>query len=189
MTNTTTDVRSPRLEAIMEGYDLSPFDVSGPGSALLHDGHGGDPAGRFALVTEVSGDGRRLTLRESVAEIEAAATQDVLDGREPVCYFDLDELAGDPPMVETGDEIRYRGEVLHVVAVEYDPTNGRRQLVLDLDPDADADDPTVIRLDEDGDRDRYEVVVRISEDDRMPVRYAVAKIAVTVAFNTTPSPA
>lgn len=138
-------------------------------------------------MTKVPGHGYHLTVRDAVADIERDAANDVAEGRYPDCFFDLDVLAGDPPELDHGDQVRYRGNLLHVVAIEYDPTNGRRQLVVDLDPAADADDHTVLRLDERG--DRYEVIASDAEDDRMPARFGVAKVLTAVVFDTQPRPA
>lgn len=184
----TNATRRQRLADVMAGYECGPYDVSGPGTNFLHKPADGGALGRLVLVSDVPRHGYFLTVCQTLADVEQEAANDISAGRNPVCYFDLDDLAGDLRELDEGDEVRHRGDVLHVVAVEYDPTNGRRQIVLGLDPDADADDPTVIRLDEQGDREHYEVAVRINDDGRMPVRYGIAKIVTTVAFNTVPSP-
>jgi hypothetical protein len=181
--------RRARLDALARAYETS--DVAGGDREHSRQA---DlkyiPGGRYVLVLGGPRSTYRLRVCDSVDAVERAAAEAILsaDSHRAVCYFDFDELAGDPPPVDIGDEIRAGGQVLHVIGIEHDPSNGRRQIIANADPDADVDDPDSARLDE-IDRDRYEIVVRLDEDERMPVRYAVAEVLVHVVFNRRPEPA
>lgn len=199
MSNTTTArelhdlcaVRRKRLADLMAGYDCRPDDVDGPGTRYLHAPADADPAwiaadyltGRWALIVD-RGCSYRILLVVGRDEIEPTAVRQLMDGWHPVCFYDLDTLAGEAPPPMEGDTVAYlpehqpkeenRGpyEVL-----EIDHERGERQLRIAVNPE----DTTWC------DASWVEIVDRVHDDDRMPVRYGLAKIM--VVFNSVPTDA
>lgn len=196
------DERRRRFNDILDGYECGAGDwtmpttpmgradamralpadrvsVDGPAAALYLPG-------RYAVVTDTRGHGYFVANVPDRAAIATVASDDVRENREPVCYFDLDELAGDEPPAYEGDVVEYDGERWHVIRTEDDHAEGVlfQWLHLDKDPNVDWLDGAAKRVDE----SECIVVERAEPDTRMPVRYAVAHITIAVAFNTVPSP-
>jgi len=120
MTNATIDhqtiyaVRRVRLEGLMAGYECGPEDVSGCGTDYLADpatpprayGPGGKP-GRWALIVERPRHGYLILIIEQRDDVDQVAARQIMDGRQPVCFYDLDNLAG--PATETCDNCDGKG--------------------------------------------------------------------------------
>lgn len=144
--------------------------------------------GRYALVCESTrGHGYFVTNLTDRAAIDAAAAANLHEGWQPVCYFDLDKLAGDEPPVFEGDIVEYEGEDdWHVIRTEDDHAEGVmfQWLHIDKNPNVEWIDGAAKRVD----ACECTVVQRADPDTRMPVRYGLSRITVAVAFNTVPSP-
>jgi hypothetical protein len=140
---------------------------------------------RYALVCE---NERQYAANfcDSPEAILALAVHEVTAGSTPVCYYDLDKLAGDSPPIWEGDIVEYGGERLHVHHVDEDLVEGEiaRHLCLAREPDVDWDE-WVHRIDE-AEFDGI-VVESGAPDERLPVRYDVAGTVVHVVFNTLPT--
>lgn len=171
-------IRYKRAQDICAGYECE----------MDNSVRGANRYGRYAVVTEdvVRGNGYSVTRcnRESISDV---ATEDMLNGHQPVCYFDLDVLAGDEPLLMEDDVVQYEGERYRVERVDEDLIEGEvaRYLCL-VKPDTTIgnwDDWLHRVLDSD-----VELVKRAEEDDRMPVRYGIARIVTMAVFNTIPSP-
>jgi hypothetical protein len=212
--------RARRLAMIADGYEVGDEgmpDGSVPGAArpeLTAQRYPCDvEAGklikhpRYVLVTQYGNHGNyRLYLANDLANVEqlaaGALTSD--SGSELViCYFDLDDLAGEEPTPCEGDRVRLTEKgvsygsvqvdkrstdvVFYVVGAETDTFDGRAFEWLYLSTSVDAD---YLSGDYDAkvDEQHVEVIERVEPDERMPVRYGLAKIVVSVTFNTVPSP-
>lgn len=146
--------------------------------------------GRWAVVCEsAKGHGYFIDSVIDQADIEAVAAGNIHEGWQPVCYFDLDQLAGDEPPLEEGDMVRLTAadapqEPLYITHASDQLSEGMIywEYYLDKDPSAGLQAEYVEMND-----DEFEVVQR-GEDRRMPVRYGVAKVVTTVVFNSIPSP-
>ena len=200
--DTAVLVRRRRFNDLLDGYECGPGDwtmPTGPVSrdaamralpaSRVPDGEGAERylPGRYALVCEsTSGHGYFVTNVADRREIDAAAAESARTGWAPVCYFDLDELAGDEPPVFEGDVIEHGGERWHVIRTENDLAEGVafQWLHIDHDPAVEWLDGAAKRVD----ACECTIVERAEPDPRMPVRYGLARIVTTVAFNTTPSP-
>src|SRR5580704_8968760 len=173
-----THTRRERFEGILTGYEADGPDGSIPGASS-------NPK-RYALVTEsVRGHGYFATYCATLPDVERAAAANISGGWQPVCYFDLDKLAGDEPSPVEGDVVEYGGARYHVVHVEDDTSDGVLFHWLYMhprtsEPDGWIDDPLTQRVDESD----CTVVERTEADERMPVRYGVARIQTLVVFNT-----
>jgi hypothetical protein len=178
--------RAARLAMVLEGYEVGDEgmpDSSVPGAARveyeadLHTGSRDVVADlrkprkpishpRYVLLTQYGDKGNyRAYLANDVANVAQLARLAVCDGESIVVYFDLDELAGPEPLLVDGEVARY------LCLVE----QGREPKDWD-DYDHRVDEIEVV------------VVERAEPDERMPVRYRLAKVVVSVVFNTVPSP-
>jgi hypothetical protein len=217
MTTTTdpialAEIRAKRLQDIAEGYEVGEEgmpDSSVPGAATCMYGTvTGDRKRllrhpRYVLVTQYGDKGNyRLRLGDSKPNIEQLAADAVTDadGAEMViCYFDLDVLAGDPPRPGEGDKVHLTregqervphnvdpGALYYVVGTETDTFDGEayEKLYLSTDEGADYLNGTYDML---IDEHYVEVIESAFEDERMPVRYGLARIITQVVFNTVPT--
>jgi hypothetical protein len=140
---------------------------------------------RYALICETE---RHFTANycESVDAVADVAVHELREGAAPQCFYDLDELAGDPPCIADGDVVRLDGEQFYVHHVDEELIEGEiaRYLCLTDGPDAAWDD-WKHRIDEGS--FEGEVIERGEPDDRLPMRYDVADTVVRVIFNTRPA--
>jgi hypothetical protein len=129
--------------------------------------------GRWAVVTHGSrGHGHFVTNVIDKAELEQVAAEDLSDGWVPICYYDLDRLAGDEPPPEEGDKVDAgRGTV---TVTEEDSKDGIPTVGLSDGTFAFVGDVRIVERE-------------TSVDARLPARYDVAKVVAVVAFNTLPS--
>jgi hypothetical protein len=197
-TAASDDIRRQRFNAILDGYECGAGDWTMPTVPVSREaamralpldrvpvasGRAAQyVAGRYALVSDTLGHGYFITSLASRGEVDAAAVTDIHEGRQPVCYFDLDELAGEPLPADEGDIVEWREERWHVIRVEDDHSEGVlfQWLYLDKNPNVDWLDGAAERVDE----SECKLVERAVPDDRMPVRYTVARVVVAVVFNT-----
>lgn len=170
--------RAARLAMIMDGYDVQDEpDGSIPGAARLTytiaDQSVVDTHPRYVLVTQYGDKGNyRVHLAEDRAGVESLAayvTTDASGGEAVICFFDLDELAGPAPQPTA---VTYKGVEWDVWSHNGDDLNIERS-------DGTRDTVSI---------DSVTVIEWDREDERMPVRYGVAKVIVSVVFNTAPSP-
>ena len=201
--DTNAPVRRRRFNDLLDGYECDAGDWTMPSAPVSRDAAmralpasrvpDDDEAaerylpGRYALVCEsTSGHGYFITNVADRRDVDAAAAESARTGWEPVCYFDLDELAGDEPPVFEGDVVEYCGERWHVIRTEDDLAEGVpfQWLHIDKDPEAEWLDGAAERVD----ACECTIVERAEPDPRMPVRYGLARIVTAVAFNTTPTP-
>jgi hypothetical protein len=188
------EARARRLAMIVDGYEVGDEgmpDGSVPGAARVEHQHAHvtlNPVPRshprYVLVTRYGDHGDyRLRLGADVPNVEqlaADAQTDAYGAELIVCYFDLDQLAGDeqlpPSVVYDGWDWMVHGreyvggEPTSKWVLKRSPTDQRRSTY-----DWATVDPSECDL---GDW----------EDERMPVRYGLAKVVVSVVFNTVPSP-
>lgn len=166
--------RAKRFEDVKAGYEADGPDGSVPGSTH-------EPV-RYAVVTESSrGWGYFVTYAATLDDVHTVAAANLDEGWEPVCYFDLDTLAGDE---ELPGEVVYNGEEWMVHGREWVGGEQTDHWVLKKSP-------------RDRRRSTYdwatvhpaECDLMGWEDERMPVRFKVAGVRVDVAFNTRPEPA
>jgi hypothetical protein len=126
--------------------------------------------GRWAVVTRSSrGHGEFVANVVDQAEIESVAAENLGGGWWPVCYYDLDRLAGSEPVPEEGDEVDAGRGTATVTEVDFkdgEPTVSMSDGTWEFAAD-------VLILERVG-----------SEDLRLPVRYDVARVLTSVAFNT-----
>ena len=184
-------VRVANLAKILEGYEVGMPDSSVPGAARPQysaQRYPGDAeAGklvkhpRYALVSQYDDKGNyRVCLADDLAGVERVAAQVLTEGDAIACYFDLDELAGEE---ELPKQVLYKGAIWDVIGHTYENAEKTGRWTLRKDPtdrrrssyDWESVDPA------DVDTEGW-------EDERMPVRYGLAKIVVSVVFNTVPSP-
>jgi len=176
-TNDITSHRRERFGRILSDYEADGPDGSIPGAQ--------SKAERYALVTEsLRGHGHFATYCATLPDVEQAGAANISEAWRPVCYFDLDTLAGDEPPAAEGDVVEYSGHRYHVVHVEDETSDGVLFHWLHLhprtsEPDGWIDDPLTQKIDESD----CTVVERVEPDERMPVRYDVAKIHTVVVFN------
>jgi hypothetical protein len=174
--------RAARLARIVEAYEVGEEgapDSSVPGAARVVYYHHRDKNGapimsrhpRYVLVTQYGDKGNyRLYLANDLANVEQVARLAVCEDESISCYFDLDQLAGPEPQPTA---VMHKG-------VEWDvwTRNGS--------------DLNIERSD--GTRDTVSIksvsVIKwdAEPDERMPVRYGLARVVVSVVFNTVPSP-
>jgi hypothetical protein len=204
--------RAARLAMVLEGYEVGDEgmpDSSVPGAARveyeadLHTGSRDVVADlrkprkpishpRYVLLTQYGDKGNyRAYLANDLANVEQLARLAVCDGESIVVYFDLDELAGPEPLIYEGDVVRWApGDVSYAYRVErvdeelVDGEVARYLCLVEQGREPKDWDDYDHRVDE------IEVVVveRAEPDERMPVRYRLAKVVVSVVFNTVPSP-
>lgn len=187
--------RARRLAMIVDGYEVGDEgmpDGSVPGAARVEYiwNQGKPPTDvlrkhpRYVLITQYGDHGNyRLRLAADLANIEQLAADALTDAEgaeQIVCYFDLDQLAGEEQLPL---EVAYQGEEWMVHGREYEFGAPTDKWVLKRSP-ADRrrssyDWATV---------DPSECDLGDWEDERMPVRYGLAKVVVSVVFNTVPSP-
>lgn len=174
---TAAELRAKRFADILAGYEAEGPDCTEPGAATPAE----RPA-RYVVITESTrGFGYFANYATTLSNVEVVAAANIEQGWQPVCYFDLDVLAGPEPLPM---EVGYQGEEWMVHGHEY--VNGERsgQWVLKKSPRdrrrSTYDWATV---------DPADVDLMGWEDERMPVRYLVAGIRKAVAFNTSPEPA
>lgn len=172
--------RLERFERVKSGYEADGPDSTVPGATSVHS-----RPGRYAVVTvSLRGHGYFVNYASALMNVEIVAAANLGEGWQPVCYFDLDDL-GDPLPPYEGDIVNYGGERHHVVLVTDDVAEGELYHKLYLhktDAGAMFDECELV------DEDDVEILERGEPDDRMPVRYGVAKIHTVVVFNTIPSP-
>jgi hypothetical protein len=195
--------RARRLAMIVEGYEVGEEgmpDGSVPGAARPVDSEEGISNRRsgvllshprYVLVTQYGDRGNyRLRLGADLLNVEQLAADAITDenGAElVVCYFDLDELAGPEPDVYEDDVVRYEGNQHRVERVDEELIEGevgRYLCLLDAGHESGSWDDYDHRIHQDD----VEVIERAEPDERLPVRYELAKVVVSVVFNTVPSP-
>lgn len=178
---TTTNIATTRRErfaAVLNAYDAEGPDGSIPGATSAPE--------RYALLTEsLRGHGHFAFYCATLGDVEQAAVANITDAWQPVCYFDLDTLAGDAPPATEGDVVEHDGRRCHVVHVEDDTSDGALFHWLYLhprtsEPDGWIDDPLTQKVDECD----CTILERTEPDLRMPVRYDAAKVQTSVVFNT-----
>jgi hypothetical protein len=210
--------RAARLAMVLEGYEVGEEggpDSSVPGAARVErtaqrypcDAEAGKLVDhpRYVLVTQYGDKGNyRVYLAKDLANVEQLARLAVCDGESISCYFDLDELAGPEPSPCEGDRVRLTPEGVervdppyvenaqehndfYVVGTETDTFDGEAYEKLYLARDRGADYLSGF-YDHLIDEQYVEVVERAWPDERMPVRYGLARTVVSVVFNTVPSP-
>jgi hypothetical protein len=152
------------------------FEAEGPDVTVL----GASKDGRWAVLTESQrGHGKFLNRAPTREQAEEVAGANIHEGWDAVALFDLDELAGDPPVMVTAEfgsytwdvirEQREDGELTGLMVLRKAAANGRFYDWETVHPDDLSN-------------------VEWSEDDRrLPVRYDVAGIMRVVAFNTIAS--
>lgn len=168
--------RARRLQMIVEGYEVYEDgmpDSSVPGAAKIvtsHEGRIVRQHPRYVLVTQYGDRGNyRLRLGEDLRNVEQLAADAVTDdcgSEQPICYFDLDVLAGEAPDPVT---VMYDGREWEIEEVRGDR----------LDIIGDSGALSILR--------EEAAVIEVEEDERMPVRYGLAKIVMQVVFNTIPT--
>lgn len=182
--------RRERFNAILDGYECGAghwrADFPGPlttGRIPVDATHA--KPGRWALVTENPGFGYFVENVEQRHDIERVAARDVQEGRQPVCFYDLDTLAGDEPEPGEDDVIELLDGAQSLPAFEHPGP-----YVIDSTETKDGE--TTLNLSFDGERAGWcyvyecRVIERGEPDERMPVRYLLARIETFVAFNSTP---
>lgn len=170
--------RLERFERVKAWLEADGPDSTVPGAT----GKRSQP-GRYAVVTESSrGHGHFVNYASTLEDVETVAAANIQEGWRPVCYFDLDDV-GDPLPPYEGDIVEYQDKRYYVVLVSDDVAEGElyHRLYLNKRLDAMIDECDLV------DEDEVEIVDRAEPDERMPVRYDVAKIQVVVAFNTVPA--
>jgi hypothetical protein len=171
-------------ERVIREHEVSPGDD-------IHDGSipgAGEVGDRFLLVQESGrGFGRSITYCGTRPGVAQVAAENLDEQWTPVCFYDLDELAGSDPGPCEGDKVMHDGERdWYVVAAELEVSDGEPlwKYHLNKDPELYLDDDGTIVVDE----DHIMLVERAEPDMRLPARYDVAGTIVQVFFNTVPSP-
>lgn len=166
--NVAVHIRRERFEGIRAGYE-----ADGPRFDSVHHTH---IVERYALVTEKHGCGYLINYAETLQGIERVAAADFIDGWQPVCYYDLDELDGPEPDAEVGDIVQVSGsdEIFTVAMVDYEPGGEPRYI---------AEDSRWLL------HSAADIVERGPdyEEERNPKRYLVAGVRTFVVFNTEPA--
>lgn len=170
--------RRKRISNIMRAYEVE----LGHTERLVGHREFSDAPMRYVVVSESSKDfGYFLEGARDLRDVAEVAADEVVDPRidlRPVCYYDLDELAGEVPLPQV---VKYEDEEWMVHGFEYELGETTGRWTLKKQPSdrrrATYDWVTV---------DPSDVDVLGWEDERMPVRYSVAKIQTVVAFNTIP---
>lgn len=188
----TTDIatiRAKRFEDIKAGYEADGPDGTEPGAATPAE----RPA-RYVVITESSrGFGYFANYATTLSNVEVLAAANLHEGWEPVCYFDLDVLAGDEPLP---GEVLYQGEEWMVHGFEYESSHEWDAEAQRFGPPSKTGKWVLKKSPKDRRRRTYdwatvdpsEVDLMGWEDERMPVRFKVAGIRKAVAFNTSPEP-
>jgi hypothetical protein len=154
---------------------MAALDVDAPATERLfgHRDYQHKPM-RFVVESwSAKGHGTFLTgaaTREDAEHIGGAA---LADAWQPVALYDLDELRGEAPEPDEGDTIRVGDGVFVVTST--DTKDGG--LTVDF---WEGEHPRWAYA------DSVEVIERAEPDDRLPVRFPLARLAVFVAFNSTP---
>lgn len=205
--------RRKRFNDILDGYELGAGDWSVieqptreeamralPRDRLPLDATDIWP-GKWVLLEHGNGGGYFATNLHNHSEIEETAARHAREGMAPECYFDLDVLVGEEPMVGDGDIVIYEDD--DEGSSSYGKHRYRVERVdEDLVEGEIAHYPVLVQIGGHFDRpdagwddydhrvywDEVEVIERAYPDDRMPMRYSVAAVKVVVAFNTVPSP-
>jgi hypothetical protein len=197
--------RAERLQRIFDGYEIFEDglpDSTVPGAAKVVTSHGDQIVRhhpRYVLIDQRGDKGNYYAnLAEDLRGIEQLAAEGIRDpygSASPVCYFDLDQLAGPEPRPSEDDKVRLTKEgqtytgpadgVFYVVGSETDTFDGEayEKLYLSTNPDADYLGGDYDHL---VDEAHVEIVESAEEDERLPVRYLLAKVVTTVVFNSTP---
>jgi hypothetical protein len=187
--------RAKRLNDIIDGYEVSEDglpDATVPGAAAPYHGLKGQLLDhpRFVLVTQYGDKGNyRLRLGADLRNIERLAADAVTDsegGELVYCYFDLDELAGEEPRPSEGDTVEYEDKQWIVNGSETDTFDGVafENLYL-VEPGSNREWGD---WDEKVDEARVTLIKSEIPDERMPVRYGLARVVTQVVFNTVPTP-
>jgi hypothetical protein len=182
------ELRAKRLRDVADGYEVDAFvgmpDETVPGADKLR--WAGSPFKakleyhpRYVLVTQYGKGNYRLRLGADLRNIEQLAADAVTDsdgGELVYCYFDLDELAGENHFTPVdGDyvQVEHGGE-------EYEITRSTVYA-------AESDKVSTYYL-EGAPANEYTYDQLIDpNDERMPVRYGLARVVTQVVFNTVPT--
>lgn len=165
-------------EEAMRSLPEPRIPTTGPAAAMFKPG-------RWAVVTHSTR--RHGYFVENVRhfnEISTYATRNLEEGWWPVCYFDLDVLAGEEMHLIDGDRVRYDGEERIVSHHDWEAAEGEPYLVIYLLPK----DDQLYEGPIDPAEEEVELLERAMPDDRMPVRYGLASVVQVAVFNTIPSP-
>lgn len=210
--DTVSDARRRRFNDILDGYECGAGDWTMPTAPLSRDRamralpadrvptDGADAAhylpGRYALVCESTrGHGYFVTNLTNRGDLDTAVADTLNGGWQPVCYLDLDVLAGDEPLPDVGDLVCLLGDDLRTPVTG--PMAGTWYIVDHNGTDDDGDGPyrkCDLAREAAGDAvtwqdtDHLRVLERAEPDTRMPARYGLSRITIAVAFNTIPSP-
>lgn len=200
--------RRERFNRILDGYELGAGDWTLVGTPKrtreeamrMHPQPRVDvdakhvKPGRWVLITHSDHVGYFAENVGMVEDLGHVAVANLHEAQQPVCYFDLDELAGDEPSPREGDRVallmnmhgyaaRAHGGDWYVVESTTAVADGIAYEELDLARGPDGE-PQWTGIDE-----QYVTVLERAEpDERMPVRYGLAKIVTAAVFNTIPSP-
>lgn len=135
---------------------------------------------RYALAT-LHGKGRTVVhLADTLKQLGDLAADRVTYGEEIEGYYDLDQLDGDDALA-LPEDVEYQGNEWMVHGFEYSDGKATGKWLLKKDPDdkrRSTYDWTTV--------DPSDCDLLGWEDDRLPVRYSVARVFIAVAFNTTP---
>lgn len=182
----TAAQRAERLQRIIDGYEADGPDGSVPHAARPEK----ESHPRYVLVEQHGDHGNYyVNLAHDLPKLEALAAYGVQENSMPVCYFDLDELAGEEPHIYEGDIVAYAaGDVRYdyrVLRVDEELIEGEVGHYLCLVEVGKEDPENWDDYDHRVHEDDVGIVERVEPDERMPVRYLVAKVHTLVAFNTT----
>jgi hypothetical protein len=181
------EMRAKRLDDVIAGYEVSDDglpDSTVPGAATPV--YGPRPERqllrhpRYVLVTQYGDKGNyRLRLGRDLRNIEQLAADAVTDsngGELVYCYFDLDVLAGESHFTPVdGDyvQVEHGGEEYEITRSTVYAATSDRQSTYYLEG-APANEYT------------YDQLID-PNDERMPVRYGLARVVTQVVFNTVPA--
>lgn len=181
-------IRKERFQRILADYEAEGPDSSVPGCSKFGNLMFPDLWAHYALV--VQGDGGRFFVLccEGRKDVEHVAALQVQDGWQPICYYDLDELAGPEQDPCEGDVVEYEDKRYYVVHVSDDVQYGEIYHELYLHESSPEPDGW-INVCEKVDEYRCKIVERVNPDERKPVRYLVAGVRTVVVFNTEAAPA
>lgn len=191
------ETRAERLRRIVDGYEIYEEgmpDSTVPGAAKIVNTHGGKLLRRhprYVLITQYAEGNYRLRLGEDVHNIEQLAADAATDAEGAelvVCYYDLDQLAGEGPIPVKAD---YKGHTWMVHGEEYgdrdpatnNPTKTGRWILKRSPDDRRRSSYDWEHVDPD---ELTNIVTTPEEDERMPVRYALARVVTIAVFNTRP---